>query len=48
MTDYEIFMNEKKSREEYEESIPEECKKCTVLERDFEHKTVRCLYRSKR
>lgn len=46
MTDYEIMMKEKKAREEFEEAIPIECRKCTLLERDYLHKTVKCLYRS--
>ncbi len=47
MTDYEIIMKEKKSKEIFENAIPEECKKCTLLEKDYLHKTVRCIYRSK-
>ena len=46
MTDYEIMMKEKKTREIFEEAIPEECRKCGLLERDFVHKKVKCLYRS--
>lgn len=46
MTDYEEMMKEKKAREELERSVPEECRKCTLLERDYLHKTVKCLYRS--
>lgn len=46
MTDYETYMKELREEEEYENSIPEECRKCTLLERDHLHKTVRCLYRS--
>ena len=38
---------EKEAREKFETSIPEECKKCTLLEKDYLHKTVKCLYRSK-
>lgn len=47
MTDYEIMMKEKKAREEFEEAIPTECKKCTLLEKDYEHRTIKCIYRSK-
>ena len=47
MTDYETYIKEKQEREEYENSIPGECKKCTLLEKDYLHKTARCLYRSK-
>lgn len=46
MTDYEMFMREKKTKEKFEESIPEECRKCTLLEQDYLHKTLKCLYRS--
>lgn len=47
MTDYEEYIREKKAKEIFENAIPEECKKCTLLERDFEHRKVKCLYRSK-
>lgn len=46
MTDYEEFMKSKREKEEYENSIPGECRKCTLLEKDYLHKTVKCLYRS--
>lgn len=46
MTDYEIMMKEKKAKEIFENAIPEECRKCTILERDYLHKKVKCLYRS--
>lgn len=47
MTDYEIFKKEEKEKKEFEESIPEVCRNCTLLERDYLHKTVKCIYRSK-
>lgn len=46
MTDYETYMKELREEEEYENSIPKECRKCTLLEKDYLHKTVKCLYRS--
>lgn len=46
ITDYEEYMREKQEKEEFEKEIPKECKKCTLLEKDFIKKTVRCLYRS--
>lgn len=47
MNDYELYMKEKKAIKEFEESLPDECKKCTLLERDYLHKTAKCLYRYK-
>lgn len=46
MTDYEEYMREKKAKEILENAMPEECRKCTLLEKDYLHKTVKCLYRS--
>ena len=46
MTDYEEYLREKNAKEIFENAIPEECKRCTLLERDFEHKRVKCLYRN--
>ena len=45
MTDYEKYIKEKQEKEEYENSIPTECRQCTLLERDYIHKTIKCLYR---
>ena len=47
LTDYWNERTEKEKREEFERQIPEECKKCTLLEKDITHKKLRCLYRSK-
>lgn len=47
MTDYEEYIRRKEEKEKFEESIPEECKKCTLLEKDYLNKTARCFYRSK-
>lgn len=47
MTDYEQYMKEIREKKEYENSIPSECKRCTLLEKDYLHKTVKCIYRSK-
>ena len=47
MTDYEEYMRENKAKEIFENAIPNECKKCTLLERDFRHRKVKCLYRSR-
>lgn len=33
--------------EKFNKEIPNTCKKCTLLEKDMFHKTVRCLYRNK-
>ena len=47
MTEYEEYMKKIREKEEYENSIPSECKRCTLLEKDYLHKTVKCIYRSK-
>ena len=46
MTDYEEYMKEKQEMEVFENSIPNECKRCTLLDKDYLHNTVKCLYRS--
>lgn len=47
LTDYWNERKAKEDKEQFEKEIPDECKKCTLLEKDVTHKTLKCLYRSK-
>lgn len=47
VNDYAEALMKKKAKAKFNESIPEECKKCTLLEKDLLHKKVKCLYRTR-
>lgn len=47
VNDYAEAMLKKKEQDKFNESIPEECRECTLLEKDMLHKKIKCLYRSR-
>lgn len=47
VNDYAEALMKKKAEAKFNESIPEECKKCTLLEKDLLHKKIKCLYRTR-
>ena len=47
VNDYAEALMKKKAEAKFNESIPIECRKCTLLEKDLLHKKIKCLYRSR-